>query len=213
MHLIAHRGYSDLHKDNTMEAFNAAIENNFDIIELDIQLTKDNRIIIYHDININDKFVRNLNLDEIQKFDSDIMTLEYFFSNININKINVYLDVKGSDFICVYLHNILKNIKRNDKILIGSFNLKLLERLYQQDDTYNLGIITENVLPEEIYKHYIATINIAFVSFHWTVLDNKTLRYLHMNNVLAYSYTCKNDNIKKFIMEYDIDGIVSNYKF
>ena len=213
MHLIAHRGYSDLHKDNTMEAFNAAIENNFDIIELDIQLTKDNRIIIYHDININDKFVRNLNLDEIQKFDSDIMTLEYFFSNININKINVYLDVKGSDFICVYLHNILKNIKRNDKILIGSFNLKLLERLYQQDNTYNLGIITENVLPEEIYKHYIATINIAFVSFHWTVLDNKTLRYLHMNNVLAYSYTCKNDNIKKFIMEYDIDGIVSNYKF
>ena len=213
MHLIAHRGYSDLHKDNTMEAFNAAIENNFDIIELDIQLTKDNRIIIYHDININDKFVRNLNLDEIQKFDSDIMTLEYFFSNININKINVYLDVKGSDFICVYLHNILKNIKRNYKILIGSFNLKLLERLYQQDNTYNLGIITENVLPEEIYKHYIATINIAFVSFHWTVLDNKTLRYLHMNNVLAYSYTCKNDNIKKFIMEYDIDGIVSNYKF
>jgi glycerophosphoryl diester phosphodiesterase len=213
MHLIAHRGYSDLHKDNTMEAFNAAIENNFDIIELDIQLTKDNRIIIYHDININDKFVRNMNLDEIQKFDSDIMTLEYFFSNININKINVYLDVKGSDFICVYLHNILKNIKRNDKILIGSFNLKLLERLYQQDDTYNLGIITENVLPEEIYKHYIATINIAFVSFHWTVLDNKTLRYLHMKNVLAYSYTCKNDNIKKFIMEYDIDGIVSNYKF
>ena len=213
MHLIAHRGYSDLYKDNTIEAFYAAIENNFDIIELDIQLTKDNYIIIYHDINIDDKLVCNMSLELIKCIDSDIITLECFFANIDLDKVSVYLDVKGSDFICIYLHNILKSINRNDKILIGSFNLRFLERLYEQDITYNLGIITENVLPDEIYKHYISTINIAFVSFHWTVLNNRTIRYLHLNNVLVYSYTCKNDNIKGFIMEYDIDGIVSNYIF
>ena len=213
MHLIAHRGYSDLYKDNTIEAFYAAIENNFDIIELDIQLTKDNYVIIYHDININDKLVRNMNLEQIKCIDSDIITLECFFANIDLDKINVYLDVKGSEFICIYLHNVLKNVNRNDKILIGSFNLKFLELLYQQDITYNLGIITENVLPDKIYEHYINTLNIAFVSFHWTVLNNRTIRFLHLKDVLVYSYTCKNDNIKKFIMEYDIDGIVSNYKF
>ena len=47
MYKIAHRGYSDLHKDNTMQSFHAAIDNNFDIIELDIQLTKDNIIIVF----------------------------------------------------------------------------------------------------------------------------------------------------------------------
>ena len=46
MHLIAHRGYSDLYKENTIQAFYAAIENNFDIIELDIQLTKDKYTMI-----------------------------------------------------------------------------------------------------------------------------------------------------------------------
>ena len=45
MYKIAHRGYSDLHKDNTMPSFLAAIDNSFDIIELDIQLTKDNIIL------------------------------------------------------------------------------------------------------------------------------------------------------------------------
>ena len=50
---IAHRGHSDFYKDNTINAFLDAFKNNFDMIELDIVLTKDNQIAVYHDIFIN----------------------------------------------------------------------------------------------------------------------------------------------------------------
>ena len=50
---IAHRGYSDKYKDNTLEAFEHAVRNHFDMIELDIQLCKSGEIIVYHDIIIN----------------------------------------------------------------------------------------------------------------------------------------------------------------
>lgn len=213
MYEIAHRGFSDLHKDNTMEAFHSAIEHNFDMIELDIQLTRDNQVIIYHDTFIGDKLIRNMNVDEVQALDNDIVTLKYFFSNIDLDKVCVYLDIKGSDFICIYLHQILKDIMNRNKILIGCFNLKLLERLYELDSTYNLGIITENVFPNEIINHYINRINLAFVSFHWTVLNHQAIRFLQMKGILVFTYTCKNQDIKSFIEEYNVDGIVTNYKF
>lgn len=213
MYIIAHRGDSDFHKDNTLAAFQSAIDKKFHIIELDIQLTLDNNIIVYHDTFIQDKLIRNITLSEVQKYDGDIITLNDFFKKIDIDKINIYLDIKGTDFICIYLHKILKDIPQKDKILIGSFNFKLLERLSELDQNYNLGLITENVFDNNILQYYIHKINIAFVSFHWSVLNHQSIHFLHENNTLVFTYTCKHKNIQSFIKDYDVDGIVSNYKF
>ena len=43
---IAHRGHSEYYKDNSIEAFIDSLDNNFEMIELDIILTKDNKIAI-----------------------------------------------------------------------------------------------------------------------------------------------------------------------
>ena len=45
---IAHRGFSQKFKDNSIESFLGAIKENFDMIELDIQLSIDNIIIVNH---------------------------------------------------------------------------------------------------------------------------------------------------------------------
>ena len=63
---IAHRGYK--FKDNTIEAFENAIKNSFDMIELDIQLCKSGEIVIYHDIVINNQYILDITLDELRKF-------------------------------------------------------------------------------------------------------------------------------------------------
>ena len=49
MNLIAHRGYSNLAPENTISSFDLAIANGFKIFELDVQLTKDNVPVIFHD--------------------------------------------------------------------------------------------------------------------------------------------------------------------
>ena len=82
MYIIAHRGDSDFHKDNTLAAFQSAIDKKFHIIELDIQLTLDNNIIVYHDTFIQDKLIRNITLSEVQKYDGDIITLNDFFKKM-----------------------------------------------------------------------------------------------------------------------------------
>jgi len=36
--------------------------------------------------------------------------------------------------------------------------------------------------------------------------------YAKQNNILVYTYTCKNNNILLFMNEFNVDGIVTNYK-
>jgi glycerophosphoryl diester phosphodiesterase len=211
MYEIAHRGDSDVYKDNTMEGLKSAVNKKFDIIEIDVTLTKDNYVIIYHDTFIEDKLIKDMKLEEVKEKDKDIILLTDFFDVIT-NKTNIYLDVKGDEFICVFLHKILMRLNDLSNIIIGSFNTLILKRLYELNNKYTLGLITENLLDTDILDYYIVNLNIGFVSFHWTVLDHKIIRFLNLKNVLVFSYTCKNDSIKKFMNNYTLDGIVTNYK-
>ncbi len=49
MKIIAHRGFSGLYPENTMLAFEKALEAGADGIELDIHLSKDGEVMIIHD--------------------------------------------------------------------------------------------------------------------------------------------------------------------
>ncbi len=52
MEVTAHRGASAAYPENTMRAFQAAVELGADWIELDVQQTRDGEIIVMHDTNL-----------------------------------------------------------------------------------------------------------------------------------------------------------------
>ena len=71
-----HRGARGVLPENTLAAFKYIIENNIDVLELDLQITKDNEIVIYHDKSINteicdgvSKPIKTLTLKEIKEYD------------------------------------------------------------------------------------------------------------------------------------------------
>jgi len=47
--IIAHRGYSEKYPENTLVAFQSALDGNADMIELDITLSRDREIAVIHD--------------------------------------------------------------------------------------------------------------------------------------------------------------------
>ena len=67
----AHRGASGYAPENTLEAFKLAVEMGADGVELDVQLTKDNQIVVIHDEWIdrtsNGKgWVKDMTLEELR---------------------------------------------------------------------------------------------------------------------------------------------------
>ena len=51
--IIAHRGVSSLAPQNTLPAFQLGIDLNVDYIELDVQQSSDDSLIVIHDATVN----------------------------------------------------------------------------------------------------------------------------------------------------------------
>ncbi len=71
--IIAHRGASGDAPENTLAAFREAIKQKADALELDVQLTRDERLVIMHDPTLQRTtrgrgFVSKKRLHEIQKY-------------------------------------------------------------------------------------------------------------------------------------------------
>ena len=70
--IIAHRGASAYAPDHTLAAYDMAVQMDADYIELDVQLTKDGKLVAFHDTVISlhnrERSVADITLDELQLY-------------------------------------------------------------------------------------------------------------------------------------------------
>ncbi|MFX1329560.1 MAG: glycerophosphodiester phosphodiesterase, partial [Promethearchaeota archaeon] len=72
--IIAHRGANSIAPENTLKAFQKAIELGADMIEFDVRKTLDDRIVISHDnslIRITGKLgsIKSMTLEQLRELD------------------------------------------------------------------------------------------------------------------------------------------------
>ena len=72
--VIAHRGDSKNYPENTIPAFRSAVEMDIDVIETDIHITKDGRLVIWHDPTLERNTdgkgrIEDHTLSELRQFD------------------------------------------------------------------------------------------------------------------------------------------------
>lgn len=206
---IAHRGYSSKYRDNSIEAFIGAIQEGFDMIELDIQLCKNDDIVVCHDILIQNKKVIDLTIEELKGL--GIISLATFFKTIDSLQIELYLDLKGSVRLAEKLIEFIHTNKTNiylPNIVIASFNRNMLYKIKNSNIHVRLGYITSSNYSENEWD--LLTEIVDFVCISKDQLDHDTINYLHTINKQVFTYTCHNNNELKYLQEYNVDGIVSN---
>jgi glycerophosphoryl diester phosphodiesterase len=110
--VIAHRGEHLHHPENTLPAFQAAIDAGADYFELDVRTTSDKKFVIMHDKTLDRTTtgtgeVRDHTFDEIRALDAGVKfsrdfartkvpTVDEAF-DLAHGKINVYVDTKDAD--------------------------------------------------------------------------------------------------------------------
>ncbi|MBQ3021423.1 MAG: hypothetical protein IJD92_04275 [Bacilli bacterium] len=148
MQLIAHRGLiNDNIKENTLEAFINAINNNYQGIELDIRLTKDKKIVVLHDKLINRTSngkgnINNLTYKELSNYNfgtnkikSKLPLLKDVIENINNKIIIIELKEEINEF---EIDKILK-LNNTNQYYLTSFNKKYIDNL--KNINYKKGLI------------------------------------------------------------------------
>ena len=63
--VVAHRGSSERHPDNTWAAFRAAVAEGADAIECDVVATRDGVLVVRHDLAVGDRLVAEIDVAEL----------------------------------------------------------------------------------------------------------------------------------------------------
>ena len=132
---FVHRGGADETTENTIPAFQYALDLGFKYIETDVQATKDGRIVIFHDhdlsrMSLRKEKVADLNFDEIQQIElnggGQIPLLEETL--ITFPEAFFNIDVKTNDAVKGTADIILEH-SNPDNICIASFSSQRLKEL------------------------------------------------------------------------------------
>ncbi|MEN6511122.1 MAG: glycerophosphodiester phosphodiesterase family protein [Chloroherpetonaceae bacterium] len=168
--VVAHRGASGLSPENTISACIEALKYDIKIIEVDVRLTKDNEIVVFHDellarIANLDKSIEELTTDEIknidvgtwfsEKFNEKIPTLKEIIDTIR-DKAYLIIELKTNNNREVFidkLFEIIKSTNYHDHVMLVSFDPDLLQIARKYDKEILTCIIKDpnsNVLPHEL---------------------------------------------------------------
>ena len=134
--IIAHRGIYDNKKifENSLEAFKKAIDKGY-AIELDLRLTKDNKIVIFHDDKLerltNEKgYIKDKNFIELEKIklinNSKIPTFKEVLDLVN-GKVPLLIELKSNIKGTRLEKEVVKELKNyKGEYAIQSFNPKTI---------------------------------------------------------------------------------------
>lgn len=212
--LVAHRGFRKLTGENRMIDFRNALKV-CKAVEFDIRMTKDNKIIIFHDhhfrrIGQTDQTVKNLTYDEIKNIDFFKKNTEYlpplfiedFIKELadQYEMINVEIkpDRTTQKEFDLYLQafNLLRSSTKAE-VIISSFSLRTLKYIANLDKTkFKKGYLFEqiNEIDFELIKKF------DYLHPYVGMLKLKTnIEKIKKINMLMNVWTFKNDKDVKIL--------------
>lgn len=153
---IAHRGYfNEIYPENSMGAMQRAVDNNFSI-ELDIQLSKDNQVVVFHDNDLKrvcgvDKMVKELDYSELQQLslldtNSTIPLFEEVLKVVD-GKVLLVIELKsisGNNTLLVDKTIEILN-KYEGKFVVQSFDPTIVAQFKKKAPHFIRGLLVSNM--------------------------------------------------------------------
>ena len=119
--------------------------------------------------------------------------------------------MKGSEALAHRLFCFLKTYAINlTNIICCSFNKRHIDYLKLKIPELKVGFITSNILNTEDLENY--TKNIDALIIEWNMLDNDTIKFCRQKKISVYTYTMKGIDSFNYIKNFNVDGIISNYR-
>ena len=214
--IIAHRGIHN-NKDipeNSLLAFKKALKLNYPI-ELDINITKDNILIVFHDDNLLrmtglNKKVTDMTYNEIKSLyllntKEKIPTLEEVLNLIS-GKVLLNIEIKRTNKYKVLINkliNILDNYKGN--YIIQSFDYRSLLILKKNYPSIKSGLLISGYHKHKLCRYittklFISICKVNFISLSKNLV-NKYINYI--DKYPTYIWTIKSkEELDKYINKY-----------
>lgn len=226
--LIGHRGVAGKFPENTKVSVQAAIDLGLNWVEVDVQPTKDNVLVVCHDHTVNrcsngKGRVDQMTLSELKALDfgrwfadefanESIMTLSELLELAAENDLNLNVEVKvdhhsANDVAQMAAKTLLDGPLPKERILLSSFSHDVIRALHKHCEGYRLGVLSEffsrkdRLLLEEV-DAYSCNLNINWVR-------SRQINKLQQAGYKVMCYTVNNPKKLKHLPM--LDGIFSDH--
>jgi glycerophosphoryl diester phosphodiesterase len=229
---IAHRGYRARYPENTLVAFQAALDAGVQMIELDVALSRDRKLVVIHDATLErttngEGAVKEHTLAQLKQLDaggwfhprfagehlpelSEVLDLADGQVLINIEiKPHAYEPHHPPD--AVERQTVELVCRRNiaERVLISSFDLNLLKYIATLEHAPALGLISRN--PAD--KHTLENCEqLNAVSWHpnHQILTPDQVKTMHAHAIRVFPYNADTSEEIARVLEMDVDGVISS---
>ncbi|MDD4779447.1 MAG: glycerophosphodiester phosphodiesterase [Tissierellia bacterium] len=224
----AHRGASAYAPENTLSAFELAVKQKSDGVELDVQLSKDGELVVVHDEKIDrvsngTGFVKDYNLNELKKFNFNrlfpqygfvpIATLEEVYELLKPTDLTINVELKTGiifyEGIEEKLIKLTHKMNIEDRVIYSSFNHYSLLNLRELKYDVKIGLLFADIfvdVPEYAIKIGADALHPAgyILKLPGFIEESKE------KNLSLHVWTVDDECEIRRLAEYGIDAIITN---
>ncbi|MGM9932637.1 glycerophosphodiester phosphodiesterase [Pradoshia sp.] len=237
---VAHRGASGYAPEHTIASYQLGDKMNGDYIEIDLQMTKDGKLIAMHDDTINrttneSGSVKDFTLREIKELDAGswfnkaypgnaskeyigqkVPSLEEIFELFGEEK-RYYIETKSPDVYPGMEDKLLRLINKykidKNNLIIQSFSQESLLILHSLDPELNLVQLVAYQNEATITDEeidYIKTYAVGIGPNH-TYLNEAYVQKVVQNGLDIHPYTVNTKERMKTLIDWGVTGMFTNY--
>lgn len=231
---VAHRGHSIEFPENTLAAYRKAIELGVEMIECDVNITRDGQLVMIHDPTLDRTTngtgrVSNATWNEIQRLDAGgkfspefagvrIPSTEETLLLYQEAGISSCFEVKGADVeeakrIAVALLDLFRKHDMLDTAFMSSYKHEAL--LLAKSKCPELLLAPER-LPDDAPPDPLEAVRQAksfpapVLQHQYTVLSPDVIRVLHENDVAVWSWATTDEESLVFSVEIGADAVMGD---
>ncbi|MCG8572091.1 MAG: hypothetical protein MJB14_18305, partial [Spirochaetes bacterium] len=230
MILIGHRGAAGSFPENTASAFKYAVDLGLAMIELDVQITADEEVVIHHDFNTLRTTGIDYNIYEtkltklkrlnyanyLKSYDKEesILTLGELFQLVP-QSLMINVEIKNisrkKTNITRQVLDIVHHYSREESVLISAFDHNILLEAEKINPQLKLGLLLYSNLINPV--KYIQTLDMSFTSIHPAIelIDERTIKDLKKEGYQIYIYTVNSREEYQFALEAQADGVITDF--
>jgi glycerophosphoryl diester phosphodiesterase len=227
---FAHRGASQFAPENTLAAFELAVQQGVDGIELDIRLCRTGEWVVIHDSRVNRTtngrgFVRSKSIDDLRRLDAG-SSFHSRFVNERIPTLPEVLDwAKGRVLLNIEIKSLaraqtraelrLLNLLRRHGVrrqcLISSFNPIVLRRLARLEAGIPTGLLL-NVkwFRRSTEKSLIRLMNLQALHISRRLARPRFLQRIRRAGLRIFVWNANHPADLRRLVDYGVDGIITD---
>jgi len=184
--LFAHRGLSAKAPENTLRAFKLAWEAGIPGVELDVRITADDEVVVFHDNNLErmtgkDGTVEQSSLEELKRFDlGDGERIPLLSEVFDAAPENAYFDIemkvewRNGRELALALSKIIAEYSMEDFCIVSSFYPSGIREIKIAAPTVPTALIySEALVKEHPIQHFFARMASAtpFLKPEWPIME------------------------------------------